>query len=63
MDITENELMQDLKIALAGWYYAMDDEAGWNDDCWEHIPLKNIMKKYNISKSDVMTVGSKAYPD
>ena len=49
-----NEILNDLKIALAGWYYAMDSEAGNGDDCFEEPLLKNIMKKHNFTKEDVL---------
>lgn len=38
--------MNDFKLALAGWYVAMDSEAGSRDDVFEDADLKKLIEKY-----------------
>lgn len=48
-------MIDDLKVALAGWYLGICQGLDDIELAWNQIELKDIMQRYNLSKEDVLS--------
>jgi len=63
VEINNNRVadLEDLKLAIAGWYYAEDSEWCGEGSAWDDNDIKRIMEKYNLTKEDIINATPKEW--
>lgn len=54
-------MIDDLKIALVGWYLGICQGTDDIELAWEQKELKDIMQRYNLSKEEVLSAMPKEW--